>query len=96
LQTMFSGGIKQNQQNAKDVSFQSYFTVHCWCLNQRLQMDVPRIECAVSCVSNLSETRMSMNRWFWQILNTIGFDLFQSLSHKRNRAFAKFQLLRND
>jgi hypothetical protein len=29
LQTMFSGGIKQNQQNAKDVSFQSYFTVHC-------------------------------------------------------------------
>jgi hypothetical protein len=26
----------------------------------------------------------------------MGFDLFQSLSLKRNRAFAKFQLLRND
>ncbi|PMD58454.1 uncharacterized protein K444DRAFT_532054 [Hyaloscypha bicolor E] len=29
LQTMFSGGIKQNQQNAKDVGFQFYFIVLC-------------------------------------------------------------------
>jgi hypothetical protein len=29
LQTMFSGGIKQNQQNAKDVGFKFYFIVLC-------------------------------------------------------------------
>lgn len=28
LQTMFAGGIKQNQQNAKDVSYPAFSALH--------------------------------------------------------------------